>query len=214
MQRIGEELLRQRKRVVLGEKVEVDKEIEKDTADLKGRDLLTVLVQANMDIEALHNDIRAALPTDESALSGLRLAQSDDHPQWSVDESGLLHYQGRIWVPASGDLRLRVLRNCHDHILAGHFGQNRTLALVRRTYAWPKMRDFVKRYVSSCTTCGRNKAPCHRPYGLLQPLPLFQQLCAQTARVLHQRTGLSGRQGFSEVGTFSSSPYAPARLVL
>ena len=51
MQRIGEELLRQRKRIVLGEKVEVDKEIEKDTADLKGRDLLTVLVQANMDTE-------------------------------------------------------------------------------------------------------------------------------------------------------------------
>ena len=51
MQRIGEELLRQRKRIILGEKVEVDKEIEKDTADLKGRDLLTVLVQANMDTE-------------------------------------------------------------------------------------------------------------------------------------------------------------------
>lgn len=51
MQRIGEELLRQRKRVILGEKVEVDEDIEKDTADLKGRDLLSVLVRANLDTE-------------------------------------------------------------------------------------------------------------------------------------------------------------------
>ncbi len=72
----------------------------------------------------------------------------------------------------SEDLRLRVLQNNHDHILAGHFGQNRTLELVRRSYTWPQMREYVRHYVKSCTVCGRNETPRYHPYGLLKPLPV------------------------------------------
>ncbi len=57
-----------------------------------------------------------------------------------------------------------------NHILAGHFGQNRTLELVRQSYTWPQMREYIRHYVKSCTVCGRNKTPRHRPYGLLKPL--------------------------------------------
>ncbi|KAE8235599.1 hypothetical protein A4X06_0g9818 [Tilletia controversa] len=34
------------------------------------------------------------------------------------------------------------------------------------------MRNFVNTYVLTCDTCQRNKIPRHRPYGLLQPLPV------------------------------------------
>ncbi len=76
------------------------------------------------------------------------------------------------YVLDSEDLRLCVLQNNHDHILAGHFGQNRTLELVRWSYTWPQMHEYVRHYVKSCMVCGRNKTPRHRPYGLLKPLPV------------------------------------------
>ena len=67
---------------------------------------------------------------------------------------------------------MTVLRYRHDHPLAGHFGQNRTLELIRCEYTWPGLRTFVKDYVQSCTSCARAKTPRHRPYGLLKQLPV------------------------------------------
>src|SRR5207245_11582790 len=60
----------------------------------------------------------------------------------------------------------------HDHPLAGHFGQNKTIKLVRHEYTWPGLRTFVKEYVQSCTAWAWAKTPRHRPYGLLKQLPV------------------------------------------
>src|SRR5271168_3870177 len=70
------------------------------------------------------------------------------------------------------DLRLRVLRNKHDHILSGHPGQNKTTELILRDYTWPGLREFVKTYCKSCTTCMCAKPQRHKPYGLLKQLPV------------------------------------------
>ena len=109
-----------------------------------------------VDIEQLHKDILAALPADSIAQSHL-LDTSD--PRWSKDSARLLHLDDRIYVPDTNDLCLRVLRYKHNHPLAGHFGQNRTLELVHHEYTWPSVHTFIKDYVSSCTSCGRAKAP-------------------------------------------------------
>ena len=69
-------------------------------------------------------------------------------------------------------MRLRVLRNCYDHITAGHLGQNKTLELIHHTYIWPDLWTFVCDYCKSCTTCGRSKAPWHKPFGTLKQLPI------------------------------------------
>lgn len=55
MRRIGEELLRRRKSEILGEKLDIDGSMEKDTADLKGKDLLSALVRANLDLDLPEN---------------------------------------------------------------------------------------------------------------------------------------------------------------
>ena len=34
------------------------------------------------------------------------------------------------------------------------------------------MRTYVNHYVQSCEICQRTKSACHRPYGLLEPLPI------------------------------------------
>src|SRR6201996_2007898 len=107
-----------------------------------------------MDINKLHADILAHLPDDPAAVAGINAAASGKSPRWTTDTSGHLRYDGRIYVPLisgkSTELRTRVLQHKHDHILSGHFGQNRTLDLVRRDYTWPECRTFVKVFCSSC----------------------------------------------------------------
>ena len=124
---------------------------------------------ALMDVERLHTDILSALSSDPTAQTHL---SDSSNPRWNTDANGFLRLDGRIYVPEADDLRLRVLRYKHDHPLSGHFGQSRTLELVRRDYTWPGVRKYVKDYVKSCTTCARAKTPRHRPYGLLKQLPI------------------------------------------
>ncbi|KAH8112415.1 cytochrome P450 [Phellopilus nigrolimitatus] len=69
MLRIGEDLLRQGRKHALGEQDEFDEADEKGLSDLKGRDLLSALVRANMDTELpesqrmLDEDVLAQVPT-------------------------------------------------------------------------------------------------------------------------------------------------------
>jgi hypothetical protein len=96
-----------------------------------------------MDLNILHSKIKAALPLDAQSIKGIELAASEPESRWTVDTDGLLHYDNCIWVPDSETLCLDILRNCHDHVLAGHFGQNRTLELVRHNYTWPNILSGV-----------------------------------------------------------------------
>jgi hypothetical protein len=84
---------------------------------------------------------------------------------------GLIYFQGLLYVP-DGVARLQVLQHRHDARLAGHFGIRKTADLVARDYWWPQQWKFVRDFVRSCDTCARSKAPRHRPYGFLQPLPI------------------------------------------
>ena len=125
-----------------------------------------------MDLNTLHLRIKAALPSDAQSIKGIELAASEPESRWTMDTDGLLRYDNRIWVPDTETLCLDVLQNCHDHVLAGYFGQNWTLELVRRNYTCLNIHTFVRDYCNSCVTCKRNKAPRHRLYGLLKPLPV------------------------------------------
>jgi len=42
-------------------------------------------------------------------------------------------------------------------------------------FNWPGLWEFVADYVRSCNICRRNKAHCHKPYGLLKQLPIPPQ---------------------------------------
>jgi Integrase zinc binding domain len=126
-----------------------------------------------MDVNKLHLDIKNAIPKDNISLSRFEsLSSGNTDHRWSIDENGLLRLDGRIWVPDADDLRLRILQYKHDHIISGHFGQSKTIDLIRREYVWPKLRTFVKEFCKTCVTCLRSKSPRHRPYGLLKQLPI------------------------------------------
>ena len=76
----------------------------------------------------------------------------------------------RISVPR--DSRTLLLEEAHDLSIAGHFGAEKTLELLQRSFWWPRMNRAVERYIASCEQCQRNKGSNQKPAGLLQPLEL------------------------------------------
>jgi hypothetical protein len=146
------------------------------SSSLRASALMEPVLRATlvMDVNQLHSDILHAYSKDPVASERLRttLANPSLDPRWSVDPEGFLRLDGRIYVPDTDDLRLRILQYKHDHPLSGHFGQSKTISLVRREYTWPGLRAFITHYCKSCTNCGRAKVPRHRPYGNLKQLPI------------------------------------------
>jgi len=123
-----------------------------------------------LDQNQLHSDILATLPFDSSISDHLL------HPEghWSKDGAGFLRLDNRMYILDNANLRLRVLQYHHDHVLAGHLGQNKTLELIWRHYTWPNIRDNVQKFCKSCVTCMRSKPQHHRPYRSLQQLPILE----------------------------------------
>src|SRR5467141_4443088 len=122
-----------------------------------------------MDAERLHSNIQSQLRNDPVSTEHID-NQSD--PKWTLDPDGLLHHLRCIYVPNSGNLPLRVLQHSHDHPLAGHFSQTKTLYQVHMHYYWSGLPVYVKDYCKSCTICSHAKPVRHRPYGLLKQLPI------------------------------------------
>ena len=124
---------------------------EQIAVSLRATQLLELVLRATviMDQEQLNADILAALPVDPLFITH----QKEPQPRWTVTPDGFFRHNNLIYIPDANDLRLCVLRYKHDHILSGHPGQNKTVNLIRHDYTWPGLREFVKSYVKSCTTC-------------------------------------------------------------
>ena len=75
---------------------------------------------------------------------------------------------GRPYVPM-GRLQKELLKEIYDAKWAGHQREERTMALLSRSYYWPRMGDDVQVYVKSCLVCQLDKK---KMVGLLQPLPI------------------------------------------
>ena len=84
-------------------------------------------------------------------------------------DDGMWCHQQHVYVP-SAVLQQRCIQESHDAPYAGHKGVTKTLAAVQRLYWWPGMRAAVQNYVTTCTSCQRNKVMGKKPIGLLQPL--------------------------------------------
>jgi hypothetical protein len=96
--------------------------------------------------------------------------------RWCEDHAGLVRRAGAVYVPKDPATRAEILRVNHDDPWqGGHFGKTRTLETISRYYWWPGLATDVRKYCKSCDICQRVKAPRHKPYGLLVPLPRPEQ---------------------------------------
>ena len=104
--------------------------------------------------------------------SDLRPSNVGNARKWSKDSVGLLCFRGRIYVPEEQSVRQEVIRQHHDHPMAGHFGTARTNDLISRNYYWERQEADVKEYIQTCAICQRDKVPRRKPFGSLASLPV------------------------------------------
>ena len=75
---------------------------------------------------------------------------------------------GKLCIPSSS---IRRLLTQEIHESRGHGGFEKTLAGLKEHYFWPKMSNYVLRFVKSCVTCAKAKSKSNAN-GLYQPLPI------------------------------------------
>jgi len=90
--------------------------------------------------------------------------------------NSLLLLNTRTYVPSTDNLCTHIFQYNHDHILAGQFGQNKTLELVFHGYSWPSLHANVQQFCKSCVTCMQSKPQHYKPYGSLKQLPISERL--------------------------------------
>src|SRR5260221_1267775 len=130
------------------------------------------LLSEDLDHGALITDITRAAKSDHLAQELQSKLETSDSPwgwEWS---EGQLWFQGRLYIPDQEILCLQVIRNHHNHLAAGHFGEARTSKLIRCSFHWPGLQQMVKDYVASCTMCACAKSVRHKPYRKLKQLPI------------------------------------------
>lgn len=60
------------------------------------------------------------------------------------------------------------------HDTLGHFGVDKSYAVLRDLFYWPKMRKCLEvSYIPLCNLCQRNKSSTKRLMGPLHPLPIL-----------------------------------------
>ncbi|XP_076909541.1 uncharacterized protein LOC143566842 [Bidens hawaiensis] len=84
-------------------------------------------------------------------------------------KNGLLFLGDRLCVPLSS-FREAIALECHQGALAGHFGRDKTIALIQDRFYWPKISKEVSKILSRCRICHIAKTR-HTNQGPYTPLP-------------------------------------------
>jgi len=58
----------------------------------------------------------------------------------------------------------------HRGALAGHFGLNKTIDILKEHFYWPKMGGDIHKVIIACSICHEAKSQFHQ--GLYTPLPV------------------------------------------
>ena len=80
-------------------------------------------------------------------------------------------YQGRVFLPDRDNIRQEIIKLHHDHPTAGHPGYLKTRQLISAGYWWPRMAQYIQKYVEGCSTCQQNKTNTHPTVPPLNPIP-------------------------------------------
>lgn len=85
-------------------------------------------------------------------------------------KDGFLFHGTQLCIPC-GSFREFIISELHGGGLAGHFGFDKTFAIVSDRFFWPRLRRDVHKVMTHCRTCQINKGTKQQA-GLYTPLPI------------------------------------------
>jgi hypothetical protein len=83
-------------------------------------------------------------------------------------QDALLCHMGHLCVPSSE--RAKMIWEVHYSRVTGHFGVEKTMAILQKYFYWSNLRQDVRKYIKSCTSCTISK-PTIKKKGLYTSLP-------------------------------------------
>nr|GEY60117.1 Ty3/gypsy retrotransposon protein [Tanacetum cinerariifolium] len=105
-----------------------------------------------------------------------RVAQRVDALPDHHIHDGLVYIRDRLFIPDIPSLRLKLLNEFHSTTIGGHSGITATIKRISGSFSWPHLRKDVTRFIHECTICQQTKYSRQKPYGLLQTLPIPNQV--------------------------------------
>ena len=97
--------------------------------------------------------IKLAARNDPGYQTQFRAALSGEATDYFVEDGLLVKEGGLVVVPDYDELRTLLISEAHDPVYSGHFGFDKTLEKLRRTWHWPGMVAAVRWYIRSCPRC-------------------------------------------------------------
>jgi len=112
--------------------------------------------------------IRELYQEDEDFKHYLLEQKDHKHSPYTLQE-GFLLKGNKLCIP-KGLIQKLLVKEVHRGGLAGHFGINRNIDMLKEHFYWPRMGGDVHEVISKCSLCQKAKSQFHQ--GLYTPFPM------------------------------------------
>jgi hypothetical protein len=123
-------------------------------------------------------------------------SDGNSHPGF-VFKQGVLLYEGRLVLSKKSVMIPTLLQEFHATPQGGHSGFYRTYRRIAANVYWVGMKNTVQEFVKNCDVCQRQKYLASSPGGLLQPLPIPNQIWEDLS--MDFITGLPKSKGYEAI---------------
>jgi hypothetical protein len=93
--------------------------------------------------------------------------RTDQHTDFSIDDTDVLWLKNRLVVPKVLELRQLILDEAHNTRFSIHPGSNKMYQDLKQRFWWTKMKIEITKYVARCDTCRRVKVEHLKSAGML-----------------------------------------------
>lgn len=89
---------------------------------------------------------------------------------------GVWFRKGKVFLSLTSTLIPQILINCYATLISRHFRFHKTLVCIKQDFSWPNMHRTVEEFLQQYENRQCFKTNCMKPTGLLQPLPVPNQV--------------------------------------
>jgi hypothetical protein len=120
-----------------------------------------------------------------------------------------LRYKGHLYLSKQSKLKSMVLYDLHATPTTGHSGFTKTYDMVKRSFFWDDMKQYIRNFVAECDVCQCNKGEIVKSLGTLQPLLIPPTIWKDISMDFNINLPKSGNKSVIMVVVDRLSNYAP-----
>ena len=120
-------------------------------------------------VEAIKHEIESSVVLQELFQ---RIKDREAIGLWKIID-GVIFFKEKIYLEENSSLIKDILEQFHN---STHEEYHKTFQMIRANFFWKGMRSAIRKFIAACDICQRHKVEQLAPVGLLQPLPIPQQV--------------------------------------